>query len=183
MIGVTLFGLFLTPVFYVVLMKLGFRKRPAGRSTGPAHGLAGAGAGASAVAGIAGIALLLAVAPAQAGWLKVGPDYHRPTNSIPAAYKAAEMGQWKEGRPLDNVPKGTWWELFADRTLNDLEARALSANQQLKEAIARVEQARATARVARGELLPTLSADPSFTRQRYSPNQNPSFGRSEERRV
>jgi multidrug efflux pump len=27
MIGVTLFGLFLTPVFYVTLMKLGFRKR------------------------------------------------------------------------------------------------------------------------------------------------------------
>jgi multidrug efflux pump len=29
MIGVTLFGLFLTPVFYVTLMKLGFKKRPA----------------------------------------------------------------------------------------------------------------------------------------------------------
>jgi hydrophobe/amphiphile efflux-1 (HAE1) family protein len=29
MIGVTLFGLFLTPVFYVTLMKLGFRKSPA----------------------------------------------------------------------------------------------------------------------------------------------------------
>jgi len=28
MIGVTLFGLFLTPVFYVVLMKLGWKKRP-----------------------------------------------------------------------------------------------------------------------------------------------------------
>ena len=27
MIGVTLFGLFLTPVFYVVLMKLGFGKK------------------------------------------------------------------------------------------------------------------------------------------------------------
>jgi multidrug efflux pump subunit AcrB len=34
MIGVTLFGLFLTPVFYVALMKLGFKKRsvPAGNS-------------------------------------------------------------------------------------------------------------------------------------------------------
>jgi multidrug efflux pump len=29
MIGVTLFGLFLTPVFYVTLMKLGFKKRTA----------------------------------------------------------------------------------------------------------------------------------------------------------
>jgi multidrug efflux pump len=29
MIGVTLFGLFLTPVFYVTLMKLGWKKKPA----------------------------------------------------------------------------------------------------------------------------------------------------------
>jgi hypothetical protein len=28
MIGVTLFGLFLTPVFYVTLMKLGLKKKP-----------------------------------------------------------------------------------------------------------------------------------------------------------
>ena len=39
MIGVTLFGLFLTPVFYVTLMKLGFRKRPATVVT-PRDGLA-----------------------------------------------------------------------------------------------------------------------------------------------
>jgi multidrug efflux system outer membrane protein len=39
-----------------------------------------------------------------------------------------------------------------------------------------VEQARATARVARGELLPSLNANPSFTRERYSPNQTPGFG-------
>lgn len=42
--------------------------------------------------------------------------------------------------------------------------------------MARVEQSRATARVSRGELLPRLDFDPSFTRQRYSPNQVPSFG-------
>jgi len=30
--------------------------------------------------------------------------------------------------------------------------------------------------VARSELLPTLNADPSWTRQRFSPNQQPSFG-------
>src|SRR5213075_3344005 len=45
MIGVTLFGLFLTPVFYVVLMKLGFKKKEASKeSSGPALGAAGAGA-------------------------------------------------------------------------------------------------------------------------------------------
>jgi multidrug efflux system outer membrane protein len=42
--------------------------------------------------------------------------------------------------------------------------------------VARVDQARATARVARSELLPALNFDPSFVRQRFSPNQVPSFG-------
>ena len=35
MIGVTLFGLFLTPVFYVVLMKLGWKKKPSGEVPAP----------------------------------------------------------------------------------------------------------------------------------------------------
>src|SRR5213075_1040340 len=68
MIGVTLFGLFLTPVFYVVLMKLGLKRRtpqtkaPALRSAGAAPGLAA-------------ILFLVAIPSAQAGWLKLGPDY------------------------------------------------------------------------------------------------------------
>jgi outer membrane protein, multidrug efflux system len=74
------------------------------------------------------------------------------------------------------VPKGNWWEVFGDTNLNELEAQALHANQSLKAAVARVDQARATARVARADLLPSLSFDPSFNRQRYSPNESPSFG-------
>src|SRR6185436_519606 len=77
---------------------------------------------------------------------------------------------------LDHVPKGNWWEVFGDAGLNELEAQALNANQELKAAVARVDQARATARVARSELLPSLNLDPSLTRQRYSPNQTPGFG-------
>jgi hydrophobe/amphiphile efflux-1 (HAE1) family protein/NodT family efflux transporter outer membrane factor (OMF) lipoprotein len=169
MIGVTFFGLFLTPVFYVVLMKLWRKKRvvqpnvPALRAAGPATGLAI-------------IALLLPIPSAQAGWLKVGPDYKRPTNGVPSEYKAEELGDWKQGEPLDKVPKGEWWKVFSDSTLNGLEAQAVDANQQLKAAMARVQAARATARVARGDLLPSLNFNPSFTRQRYSPNQSPSFG-------
>jgi multidrug efflux system outer membrane protein len=77
---------------------------------------------------------------------------------------------------LDHVPKGVWWEVFNDATLNGLQDQAAEANQELKAAVARVEQARSAARVARSELLPNLSLDPSYTRQRYSPNQSPSFG-------
>jgi multidrug efflux system outer membrane protein len=106
----------------------------------------------------------------------VGPNYKQPTTETPAHYKTEEFGSWKEGQPVDHVPKGDWWKIFADESLNDLQSRATGANQELKAAIARVEQARATARVARSELLPTLNADSSYTRQRFSPNQVPSFG-------
>jgi multidrug efflux pump len=172
MIGVTLFGLFLTPVFYVTLMKLGWKHKPAPapEATGPTIGSAGA------TAGVAALTLLFGVVSSQAGPLTVGPDYKRPTNDVPATYKAVELGAWKEGQPLDDVPKGNWWEIFGDAELNQLESQAAQSNQQLKAAVARVDQSRAIARVARSELLPTLNADPSWTRQRFSPNQEPSFG-------
>jgi len=168
MIGVTLFGLFLTPVFYVTLMKLSAKKKAAANKS---H-LSGAAGTTTVLIG----ALLLSFTTAKASVLTIGPDYKQPTNSIPARYKAEELGSWKEGKPLDNVAKGNWWEIYADTNLNTLEAQALQANQQLKAAVARVDQARATARVARGELLPLITADPSYVRQRYSPNANPSFG-------
>jgi multidrug efflux system outer membrane protein len=120
--------------------------------------------------------LLLAFQPAFAGLLTVGPDYKSPTNSFPSGYKAAELGSWKEGRPLDGVTKGNWWEVFGDPALNQLEAQAVRENYELKSAVASVSQARATARVARSELLPSVNLEPSWIRQRYSPNQVPSFG-------
>src|SRR6185503_13590767 len=82
MIGVTLFGLFLTPVFYVVLMRLGWRKKPSEASRekhGPASGAAGVVAGTAAVL-ILGALVLTGCA--------IGPDYKRPVNSVPAAYKS-----------------------------------------------------------------------------------------------
>jgi hydrophobe/amphiphile efflux-1 (HAE1) family protein/NodT family efflux transporter outer membrane factor (OMF) lipoprotein len=172
MIGVTLFGLFLTPVFYVTLMKLGLKKTPA--TTPEAKNIL---PGSSAAAtGIVTIALLFTIVSANAGLLTIGPDYKQPTNSMPANYKAVELGNWKEGKPLDNLPKGNWWEIFGDTNLNALESQALQANQQLKAAVARVDEARATARIARGDLLPSLNFDPGFQRERFSPNENPSFG-------
>ncbi len=114
---------------------------------------------------------------ALASGCAVGPNYHQPATAVPATYKSTnDLGAWKEAQPLDNVPKGAWWEVFGDETLNALQRRAEANNEDLKAAVARVEQARATARVARSELLPTLDANPSWIRQRYSPNQIPNFG-------
>ena len=102
-----------------------------------------------------------------------------PTTSTdqcpPGKYKAVDLGSWKQGQPLDNVPKGNWWEVFDDPTLNELESKR-SAEPKPQGRRRPRGSARATARVARGELMPNLSMDPSLTRQRYSPNQVPSFG-------
>jgi multidrug efflux system outer membrane protein len=122
------------------------------------------------------LALVLSATSALAGWFKVGPNYQRPTSSVPEHYKAETPGAWKEGTPLDHLPKGTWWEIFQDEALNDLQRRARESNPSLKAAIARVDQARAAARVSRSELLPSLDANPSWQREKYSPNQKPSFG-------
>jgi len=122
------------------------------------------------------ILLLASLNAAASQFPKVGPDYKAPTNSVPSTYKAAEFGNWKEGKPSDAIGKGAWWEVFNDPTLNELQQRATNANQDLKAAFARVEQARSTARMSRAELLPDLYANPSINRQRYSPNQQPSFG-------
>ena len=170
MIGVTLFGLFLTPVFYVVLMKLGLKKTPALQSPSPSVPLASRGVAV-------GTAAVLFLASALASNAAVGPNYVRPTNAVPASYKSAnDFGAWKEAQPLDNVPKDNWWEVFGDATLNDLERQAALANQDLKAAFARVNQARANARVARSEFLPALNFDPSLRRERFSPNQEPGVG-------
>src|SRR3954447_20666626 len=100
----------------------------------------------------------------------VGPDYQRPAVATPAAYKETGLGTWKESTPQDQIAKGSWWELFGDRTLNELEQQATTNNQELKAAVARVTQARSTARVAKAEFFPNLQADPSATRIRTSEN-------------
>jgi multidrug efflux system outer membrane protein len=79
----------------------------------------------------------------------VGPNYQRPeATTVPAAY-ANPSEEWKVATPRDHVPKGSWWKVFADAELDLLEADAATANQELKAAAARFEQARAVTDVAR----------------------------------
>jgi multidrug efflux system outer membrane protein len=99
----------------------------------------------------------------------VGPDYSRPTAPAPAAYRDAEnFGTWKTASPADAFARGEWWKLYADAALDELEARSLAANQDLRAAAARVEQARAAAGVARSAYWPQIAIDGSVTRERTS---------------
>ncbi len=179
MIGVTLFGLFLTPVFYVALARRGHPRPPhddphPGAPLPPAGPRSPHAAGhltsvATAVLGtlLAG-GILLAPPSAPSAIVTVGPDYHPPTNAIPA--------QWKEASPSDTLPKDSWWVLFEDAELEALVARADVANESLRAAAARFDQARAAARLARSEYLPSLDLAPNARRERFSNNQDPYFG-------
>lgn len=107
---------------------------------------------------------LTTAASAVAALPSVGPDYQRPDVSAPAAYRDAAPA------PLALSPD--WWLTFNDPALDALETRALAANQDLRAALARVEQARAIAGVARSAYLPSIAADPSLSRDRFSRNVN-----------
>lgn len=99
----------------------------------------------------------------------VGPDYVRPALATPAAYKeAADEGQgdatWTRARPADDVPRGSWWKVFDDPVLDELEAQAEAANQTLAQAQAQYRQSQAILAGARAGFWPTLAGNASRTR-------------------
>ena len=99
----------------------------------------------------------------------VGPKYQRPTAPVTAKWDVAEP--WRESVPKDGLAKGEWWDVFHDDDLSALEKQALDANQTIKVAAARLEQARASAAVQIATQFPTLSTSPSVQRQRLSGNR------------
>jgi len=101
----------------------------------------------------------------------VGPRYSRPAAPAPAPDAWKTQPPWQEAAPKDAIPKGTWWEVFHDATLNGYEQQLLQANQSLVAARDRLTQARSLARVATADYFPQLSADPSAVRERGSGNR------------
>ena len=81
----------------------------------------------------------------------VGPDYSRPPIPTPAAYKES-MGVKLQS--IDAVIGASWWEIFGDSDLNNLEQQVDIFNQNIAQAEARFRQARALVQSARGLLSP-----------------------------
>lgn len=96
----------------------------------------------------------------------VGLDYKRPASSAPK--------DWKENATqiaaAYSIP-ATWWEVFGDPTLNDLEEQARTQSPNLRAAAARVMQARAIAGVGEADYYPSVTLDPGVSRDRYSANR------------
>jgi len=125
------------------------------------------------------LAAAAAVTAVLAG-CSLAPRYQRPTMPAPPeTYK--EAGDWKLAAPADNAPRGPWWTLFNDPDLDALEAQVSDANQSLKAALARLEEARAQTRIARSSWFPTLTAQGTATHGEasvYSANYTPGAPRT-----
>lgn len=93
------------------------------------------------------------------GCLAVGPDYHPPDLSAPAAWTQGEG----DNRPAGALEDVAWWKAFGDPILDDLVDRALAGNLDIAQAKARIRQARADLRTARAGFFPSIEATGSST--------------------
>ncbi len=101
----------------------------------------------------------------------VGPRYSRPAAPTPAPDAWKTQPPWQQAAPKDAIPKGAWWQIYDDSSLDDYEQQLLRANQSLLAARDRLDQARSLARVATADFFPQFSVDPSAYRERGSGNR------------
>jgi len=115
-------------------------------------------------------ALLATVSIAIARLPTIGPDYTRPDTPAAAEFRHTQptTAAWKTAAPADTFSRGEWWKIFNDATLTQLESDALKANQDLRAAAARVEEAAAAAGLARSAFWPQVALDASATRAQAS---------------
>lgn len=118
-------------------------------------------------AAISAVVVLLTFATA----CTVGPRYSRPPAPAPAPDAWKTQPPWEQAAPKDSIPKGPWWQVYHDPTLDGYEQQLLQANQSLVAARDRLSQARSLARVATADYFPQLAADPSAYRERGSGNR------------
>ncbi|MEW5288466.1 efflux transporter outer membrane subunit [Erwinia papayae] len=92
----------------------------------------------------------------------VGPDYHRPSASVPAQYKEAKG--WRQAEPQYGQNKGEWWAVYHDETLSSLLRQVAISNQNVAQYEAQYRQAKALVGESRSDLFPSATYSASSTR-------------------
>ena len=123
-----------------------------------------------------------------AAWLTgcaVGPNYQRPLVKTPENFRAPDPLPPPQPTSLADLK---WWDVFKDEKLQELIRAALDANYDLRDAVVRVEAARASLGSTRSNQFPQIGAsgDIQFTRisrggqtplpASLVPSQNRNFG-------
>ena len=110
----------------------------------------------------------------------VGPDFRAP--ELPAAgaqFARAEPSAVLELASPEVGSDAAFWRQFQDEQLTQLVEQALRANQELRGALARLDEAQALLRESRLDQLPTLTLSGQVLQQRRSESQAPSGPRSQ----
>src|SRR5262245_24170386 len=110
--------------------------------------------------------MLAAVVVSVLSGCMVGPDYQRPALPSPAVFR----GTADAAVPPDPTSLGDlrWFEIFQDAQLQALIQTALVANYDLRDAVARVNEAHANLGITRSEQFPNIAASADLTTVRAS---------------
>ena len=115
----------------------------------------------------------------------VGPNYQRPKLATPAQFRAPEPLPPQQAASIADLK---WFEVFKDEQLQALIRTALVQNYDLRDAVARVEAARANLGITRSDQFPQFGASGGVEINRVSrdgatplpptflPSQNRNFG-------
>ena len=129
----------------------------------------------------------IAAAAALLTGCMAGPNYKRPQIAVPASFRAPAPLPEGQATSLADLQ---WFQVFHDEKLQELIRTALAQNYDLRDAVTRVEQARANLGVTRSNQLPQASASGQvdFTRlsrdgslalpQSFLPDQNRNYGQA-----
>src|ERR1700681_2963908 len=85
----------------------------------------------------------------------VGPNYVRPTVPVPSNFRAPDPLPPPQASSLADLK---WFEVFKDEKLQELTRTALVQNYDLRDAVARVQQARANLGITRSNQFPQFDA-------------------------
>jgi len=96
----------------------------------------------------------------------VGPSYRKPATTLDKFHSVAVLEDRQTRAPAPTLE--AWWTGFNDPMLSRIVQRARDQNLDLAAALARVQQARAAAREAGAQLLPTFDVNGQATRIHYS---------------
>ncbi len=101
------------------------------------------------------------------GCAAVGPDYVPPEVSTPKDWNAPLSGGLK-GESADPRTLAAWWSTFHDPVLTTLINRAVAGNLDLRQAQARVREARARRGIAGAKSFPTINSRGAVIKNRTS---------------
>ena len=100
------------------------------------------------------------------GCMAVGPDYVPVEPSAPEQFSSELSGELTV-EPLDKTTLSQWWTTLNDPELSRLIDRAITGSLDLREAAARILEARAQRGISEAGRFPTIDASGSVSRQRY----------------